>query len=274
MDSSRTSVALGELKRDFDHGILILRAANSFYRANYIEDDAPKKILGISASEAVAEQLFVSTPDEPTLFSTTSAFMQGLYPPLTGSDAAGELLANGTTVTVPFGLNYVQLHGEDAETTDTIWLKGDVACPTYTKASGSFKNSTVFKERTEATKAFYASFKPLLDGVFTEADLTYGKVNPSAIGTTLRADAEVVGCRHTRSSTTSTSIMFTTIPCTMRCPRSSSSNYARWLIRTSGDWCTTSLNRSAPCPRVLGLPKFTRNSMPPSALRRDRNSLC
>jgi prostatic aicd phosphatase len=147
----------------------------SFYRATYVEDGAPKKIWNISADEALPEQLFVSTPDEPTLFSTTSAFMQGLYPPLTGSDATGELLANGTTITAPFGLNYVQLHGEDAETTDTIWLKGDVSCPTYTKASNSFKSSTVYKERTDATRAFYATFKPLLDGIFADADLTYDK---------------------------------------------------------------------------------------------------
>ncbi|KAH7106850.1 histidine phosphatase superfamily [Auriculariales sp. MPI-PUGE-AT-0066] len=149
--------------------------AGSFCRSTYIAKDAPKQILKISPDLAQADQLYVGTPDEPTLFSTTAAFVQGLYPPLAASAATGESLANGSTVNLPEGLNYIQMHGEDSDAPDTIWLKGDVNCPTYLNASASYKQSEEFVALTAATKAFYASFKPLLDGVFAEKDLTYDK---------------------------------------------------------------------------------------------------
>jgi hypothetical protein len=50
---------------------------------------------------------------------------------------------------------------------DTIWIKGDDACPAYKDSSKEFTQSDVFKTRDEETRDFYSGFYDILnDGVF------------------------------------------------------------------------------------------------------------
>jgi prostatic aicd phosphatase len=103
------------------------------------------------------------------LLNTATAFLQGLYPPLesTNPSIASQSLNNGSTYTNPLnGYQYVVLHGENENSPNTIWIKGDDACPAYTTAAKSFKKSDEFKERAEATKQFYEGFWNILDSVY------------------------------------------------------------------------------------------------------------
>lgn len=151
-----------------------MQQSGSFYRSTYIADGAPKQIFSISAPDATPSQVFAAAPDEATLYSTGYAFLQGLYPPSIDGPST-ELLANGTSVQPPFGLNFLTLHGEDADAPESIWLKGDVACPTYLDAAKSYQQSAEFQATSASTKSFYQSLTPLLTGLFKESDIGYGK---------------------------------------------------------------------------------------------------
>jgi len=72
------------------------------------------------------------------------------------------------------GYQYVWLHGEQADAPEAIWLKGDVACPAFVNASKSFSQSAEYAALFASTKAFYASFAPLLTNAYTSpSDLTF-----------------------------------------------------------------------------------------------------
>ncbi|EJD51819.1 phosphoglycerate mutase-like protein, partial [Auricularia subglabra TFB-10046 SS5] len=146
-----------------------------FYRSTYVEEGAPKQIHDIAPEAAAASQVYAATPDEATLFSTGYAFLQGLYPPVTRANAAAELLANGSSVEPPLGINYLQLHSENADAPESIWLKGDVACPAYISAAKSYSQSAEFKAIATAKETFYRRFTPLLTGLFTRDEIGYGK---------------------------------------------------------------------------------------------------
>lgn len=141
----------------------------SDYRQRYISSDSPKQILGISENKVVNSQLFATAPDQTVLLNTATAFLQGLYPPLEELEAeiSSQTLNNGSTYTAPLnGYQYVVLHGEEEESPDTIWLKGDESCPTARTSMKTFENSAEFKKREEETKSFYESFWDILQKVY------------------------------------------------------------------------------------------------------------
>ncbi|KAK0391515.1 hypothetical protein NLU13_1015 [Sarocladium strictum] len=151
----------------------------SDYRARYLNSSSPQRILGISEDQYVGAQVFASAPNQPVLLNTATAFLQGLYPPLKDLDPelASQTLNNGSTSTSPLdGYQYVVLQGVGDNSPDTIWIKGDDACPAYTNASKSFSQSDDFKTRSEETRDFYAKFYDVLhDGVYNiqPENLTY-----------------------------------------------------------------------------------------------------
>ncbi|PSN60641.1 phosphoglycerate mutase-like protein [Corynespora cassiicola Philippines] len=150
------------------------------YRSTYISANASKHILGISENKVVNSQLFATAPDQAVLLNTATAFLQGLYPPLEELDAevASQTLNNGTTYTNPLGgYQYVVLHGEEKEAPDTIYLKGDEGCPAASRAAAAFEQSEVFRQRDEATRAFYSTFWDDMQGVYDyeqPSNMSYG----------------------------------------------------------------------------------------------------
>lgn len=127
----------------------------------------------------MSSQVYASAPDEPVLFQTATSFLQALYPPLGQSFAAtqADKLANGSSLASPLdGYQYVMLHGINADSPETVWIKGDVGCPTMTTAQQDFNNSAVFQTRLEDTRAFYQSLYPMVSELYdTAADLDYTK---------------------------------------------------------------------------------------------------
>ncbi|KAF4337480.1 acid phosphatase [Fusarium beomiforme] len=142
----------------------------SDYRSRYLSSDSDYQILGISEDEYKPSQIFASAPDQGILMNTATAFLQGLYPPLVDLDPeiASQTLNNGSESQAPLdGYQYVRLHTINDNSPDTIWIKGDDACPKYKTASKAFFDSDVFAQRVEDTKDFYASFYDVLsDGVY------------------------------------------------------------------------------------------------------------
>ncbi|KZV91365.1 phosphoglycerate mutase-like protein [Exidia glandulosa HHB12029] len=153
-------------------GLNQVQQSGTFYHSTYIADGAPKQIFNISTPNPNPNQVAAFTPDEQTLYSTGYAFLQGLYPPRP-QESTPELLTNGSTVQPPFGYNYLTLHGENADAPESIWLKGDVACPTYLNAAKTYPQSADFKALTASTQSFYQSFAPLLSGLFKDSDIGF-----------------------------------------------------------------------------------------------------
>ncbi|KAF4453028.1 acid phosphatase [Fusarium austroafricanum] len=140
------------------------------YRDRYLVSDSKYQILGISENEYKPSQIFASAPDQGILMNTATAFLQGFYPPLAdlAPEIASQTLNNGSKSTAPLdGYQYVRLHTINDNSPDTIWIKGDDACPKYVTASKSFMKSDVFAQREEDTKKFYEQFYDVLsDGVY------------------------------------------------------------------------------------------------------------
>ncbi|KAL3478274.1 histidine phosphatase superfamily [Aspergillus californicus] len=150
----------------------------SDYRDLYISSTSPKRILGISETKYHPTEVFGYAPDEPVLLNTATAFLQGLYPPLDTLDdeISSQSLNNGSSYTNPLhGYQYVVLHGEEKESPDTIWIKGDDECAAVTDIVDTFTASAEYTELLDSTRSFYESFWPLLGDVYdyTEADLSY-----------------------------------------------------------------------------------------------------
>ncbi|GKT47540.1 tether containing UBX domain for glut4 [Colletotrichum spaethianum] len=141
----------------------------SDYRSRYLESNSPRRILDISEDKYVSSQVYASAPDQGILLNTATAFLQGLYPPLVDLNVqiATSTLNNGSTSTSPLnGYQYVLLHGENSNSPDTIWIKGDDGCPANAAAYKSFEASQEFQTRVAATKDFYAGFYDVLESVY------------------------------------------------------------------------------------------------------------
>ncbi|KAH7303440.1 histidine acid phosphatase [Stachybotrys elegans] len=152
----------------------------SDYRSRYLDGGSETRILGISEDRYVASQVYASSPNQGILSNTATAFLQGLYPPLSdlNQDLAIQPLNNGTDSEAPLnGYQYILLNGMDTDSPDTIWIKGDDACPAYTESAGFFQESAVFQERVETTREFYARMLQYLDGVYDmePEDMTYAE---------------------------------------------------------------------------------------------------
>ncbi|KAF5234925.1 hypothetical protein FAUST_7356 [Fusarium austroamericanum] len=140
----------------------------AYYRSIYLEAGAGKQILGISEDQYVPNQIWASAPDQMVLLNTATAFLQGLYPPIGSNENVGvQELNNGTDYTAPLnGYQYVVLHGEDENSPDIIWIKGDENCPAATKDQKSYSQSTQFKDTFAATRQFYGDLYPLMKDVY------------------------------------------------------------------------------------------------------------
>lgn len=139
------------------------------YRNIYLNSSSPKRILGISEDSAVNSQIYASAPDQAVLLNTATAFLQGLYPPLEelNQEVAAQTLNSNERVIKPLGgYQYLVVHGENDDSPDSIWLKGDEECPAVTTSMKQHKDSATFKARIEETRPFYQSFWDQLDTVY------------------------------------------------------------------------------------------------------------
>ncbi|TDZ34809.1 hypothetical protein C8035_v010233 [Colletotrichum spinosum] len=134
----------------------------SDYRSRYLESDSSHRILDISEDKHITSQVYASAPDQSSLKSSATAFLQGLYPPLIDLDAevATSTLNNGSDSTSPLkGYQYVFLHVEKSNSLNTIWIKGDDGCPANAAACKSCGTSEEFLTRMDATKPENLTYK-------------------------------------------------------------------------------------------------------------------
>ncbi|KAL8911276.1 MAG: hypothetical protein Q9171_003523 [Xanthocarpia ochracea] len=181
-----------------DLGATQVHSVGSFYRARYIEDGAPHKILNISPERHQHSQIWASAPDQSVILSivksipmglcggafrltdnkillqTATNFLQGLYPPLGALDPDLAVDTDGSDTMSPInGYQFIPIHGEPNEAPDTIWLKGDDGCPAYTSASNSYETSAEYLSTVDSTRKFYSQFAEPLNNVMPAENVTY-----------------------------------------------------------------------------------------------------
>jgi hypothetical protein len=150
--------------------------SGQFYRQRYIAEDAEFQIANISAEEVRASQIWASAPNQGLLYQTAVHFLQGLYPPLVELDQAlaTESLTNGTNFTGPLdGYQFILVQGQPASNKDSIWIKGDDACPVHISAQKSYLSTPEFYQVANDTADFYAQFEPLLGEILAEDGVGY-----------------------------------------------------------------------------------------------------
>ncbi|KAF3039993.1 hypothetical protein E8E11_006628 [Didymella keratinophila] len=148
------------------------------YRNIYLNSSSPKQILDISEDQVVNSQIYASAPDQAVLLNTATAFLQGLYPPTESIDqvSATQTLNSDERVIRPLGgYQYPVIHGENDDSPDAIYLKGDEECPAVTTSTKQYKESAAFKQRIEQTRSFYESFWDQLSSVYDyhQANLSF-----------------------------------------------------------------------------------------------------
>ena len=114
-------------------------------------------------------QIYASAPNQNILSNTATAFLQGLYPPLTDidEDLVTQKLNNGSDSSAPLeGYQYVLLEGVDTDSPGTIWIKGDEGCPAYTESAKDFPKSEVYQQRVEDTRQFYHGMYDYIEDVY------------------------------------------------------------------------------------------------------------
>lgn len=139
------------------------------YRNIYLNSSSSKQMLGVSEDRVVNSQIYASAPDQAVLLNTATSFLQGLYPPLENTDQelAAQTLNSKERIIKPLGgYQYLVVHGENDDSPDTIWLKGDEECPAVTTSMKQRKESAASKQQTDETRSFYQSFWDLLDDVY------------------------------------------------------------------------------------------------------------
>ncbi|KAF4549121.1 Hypothetical protein D9617_23g005360 [Elsinoe fawcettii] len=150
--------------------------SGSFYRQRYISNTSEFQIAGISADRVNEPQIWASAPDQAVLYQTATNFLQGLYPPLgtINQQAGTEELTNGTATTDPLnGYQYILVHGEDTNSPDTIWIKGDDDCPAWNSASKTYRTAPTYLELMNTTASFYSQFEPILNPIMGAGNVSY-----------------------------------------------------------------------------------------------------
>ncbi|KAF2227146.1 histidine phosphatase superfamily [Elsinoe ampelina] len=150
--------------------------SGNFYRQRYLSNTSDHQIAGISPDRVVEPQVWASAPDQAVLYQTATNFLQGLYPPLgtINNEIGTEELTNGTSTTDPLnGYQYILVHGEDSNSPDTIWIKGDEQCPAWSSASKTYRTSPSYLDRLNSTASFYSQFEPILNPIMGAGNVSY-----------------------------------------------------------------------------------------------------
>lgn len=149
--------------------------AGSYYHDRYIAPKSDLQIAGISNPKVNLSQITASAPADEVIQNSAMGFLQGLYPAVGKSDST-QTLRNTSSVSAP--LNGYQLiplgevsTGSDSE--NNKWLQQAGDCKKATASSNSFYSSSLYRNLLDSTKDFYHSLSPILDGAFSDKEMTF-----------------------------------------------------------------------------------------------------
>jgi len=134
-----------------------------FLRQRYLNESSPTFIQGINTTVVDSSQIRARADaggEGGVIFNSALALLQGFFPP---TSISSEKIANGTTITAPFG-GYQYIPVESVEPENDISLEGWTSCNTFGKATKAFYASAEFREKEKDNAEFLSSLKNYLGG--------------------------------------------------------------------------------------------------------------
>ncbi|KAI1636226.1 histidine phosphatase superfamily [Biscogniauxia mediterranea] len=142
-----------------------LYSQGALFRARYLSNttlsDEDNKIttnspiVDLEGNAIDNSQLSIYSTTDDVVTGSAVAFLQGLYPPVTGSSDASTL-ANGTTIEYPLnGYQYPNVQTLSGLDPNSIWLDGHSGCSAYLSSGNEFADSTYSRQLYAASLAFY-----------------------------------------------------------------------------------------------------------------------
>ena len=191
-----------------------LYSAGSAFRRRYISTQTSANQYGFSASingisefQLDSSQVTMESAADQFIVASAQAFMQGLYPPLqlASNDTfvtSQSSLANGSNIQAPLhGYQYPQIYTASRNDDNSIWIAGEVSCPSYTASCYDYYTSLEYAAMLDTTAEFYTSLEQdFLNGIFTNSSvgyfdayyiwdyLQYGFTHNTSIATRISAD--------------------------------------------------------------------------------------
>ncbi|KAF5023316.1 hypothetical protein F66182_4624 [Fusarium sp. NRRL 66182] len=171
-----------------------VHSSGSWYRSTYVDDAAPRKIMGISADSALISQLDVTSPVDAVLQNSALTFLQGLYPPTRQT----ETLANGTKIEAPLnGYQYIPISSVDKAASDkqsesNAWLQGNSGCTNGEASSNDYFSSPEYAETYKDTEDFYQSLLPVIENTYGKHDANFQNAYTSMLALNNQAPFDVL----------------------------------------------------------------------------------
>ena len=187
--------------------------SGQFFRARYLAQDSPDRLLGLSTDNVNLAQLAVSAPVDSVLQSSAAGFVQGLYPPVGGA-ASAQTLANGSSVQAPlngFQLVPVNAVAAGAGSEDSTWLQDATGCRNAQLSSNAYFSSSDYQRTLQATQPLYQSLVPVVNGTLAAANVSFKNAYSGACARA-RCAAVPAPDPRSQSSTSSTWPRSTTRP--------------------------------------------------------------
>lgn len=165
-----------------------VHSSGAWYRDTYVDNDASRRIKGLSSDTAVLSQLDVTAPVDAVLQNSALVFLQGLYPPAKRT----ETLANGTKVEAPLSgyqhipVNSVVNAASARDSESSAWLQGNSGCTNAEVSSNAYLSSAEYKASYQGTLDFYKGLLPVIKGTYGEDDATFKNAYSSMSSSSLR----------------------------------------------------------------------------------------
>lgn len=151
--------------------------AGEYFRNRYVSSGATNKISGMNTDVVKQTQIAASAPADTVLQNSAAAFLQGLYPPVGSTTAAGsEKLRNGTTIDSPmngFQLIPISVISTGGGSEDNGWLQDASNCNNAKISSNNYFNSADYAATYKGSVDFYTSITPVVDGVFPNSSINF-----------------------------------------------------------------------------------------------------
>ncbi|KAH9885915.1 histidine phosphatase superfamily [Xylariomycetidae sp. FL2044] len=155
-----------------------LYSQGSLFRTRYLSDEESEvttnnPIVGMQKETLDNSQMSIYSTTDDYVVGGATAFMQGLYPPVTNTSASasasdGGALANGSTVEYPLGgYQYPNIRTLSTMDPSSIWIEGNTACAEYAMSSNAFRHEGTSQRLWDSTFDFYqTTFLASFPGVF------------------------------------------------------------------------------------------------------------
>ena len=159
-----------------------LYSVGSFFRNRYVAPETNESTLaihGLAKDELDDTQTSVMSTLDEFIVASAQAFMQGLYPPFNVSSRTllnpMSILANGSIIDFPLGgYQYPQVYTASLLDPDSIYVAGNVNCPSYDAAAMGYVGSQESTIMRSATTDFYNNLvSTIFNGIFADSMVNY-----------------------------------------------------------------------------------------------------